>query len=362
MLGVKTPTFDITLGVSNFNFKNESMFKRVKEINVDLQSDGASSFKLLLDDSDDAFATGKISVKEGDKCVIKLGYAETSLAQIIEGNVTGVKTNRRDSSHKVFEVTGFDGLQALTRGKKRRSWEQIKDSDIAGIIAGECGLGSGKIEDSGIIQPFVAQNNITNLAFLYERARRIGFEVKVEGRDLAFRKAEKKATGVTIRWDASKADNNTCILQKCNFDATNMDQVQKVVVRGYDPKSASPIIAECSRVEGGTMGGQQDAVQKAQSCNLDTTIQVSDQPIYSQEEAERLAESILNQHADNYLTGHGACEGNPEIVCGKTVKLADIGSEMDGEFYITGAKHTLKAGGSGGAGYWTEFQISRSGR
>jgi phage protein D len=141
-----------------------------------------------------------------------------------------------------------------------------------------------------------------------------------------------------------------------------MDQVQKVVVRGYDPKSASPIIAECSSVEGGSMGGQQDAVQRAQAHGVDTTIQVSDQPIYSQEEAQRLAESILSQHADNYMTGHGTCEGNSKIQCGRVVTIKDVGAEMEGQYYISSCKHILKAGAESGSGYWTEFQISRSGR
>lgn len=361
MAGIRTPIFKMTVGTINFDSKPNH--QKVVSIEVDLQSDAASSFKVILDDSDGDFSSGSLKIKEGDACTIQLGLLETSgLNQVIEGQVTNVKANRKDGSRKIVEVSGFDGLQMLTRGKKRRSWESIKDSDIASIIAGECGLGSGKIEDSGIIQPFVSQNNITDLEFLYERARRIGFEVKVIERDLAFRKAQKDDTGVEIRWDGAKATKDTSVLQKIKFDATTMDQVQKVVVRGYDPKSASPIIAECSSVEGGSMGGQQDAVQRAQAHGVDTTIQVSDQPIYSQEEAQRLAESILNQHADNYMTGHGTCEGNSKIQCGRVVTLKDVGAEMEGQYYISSCKHIFKTGSASGAGYWTEFQISRSGR
>jgi phage protein D len=187
MAGIRTPIFKMTIGTINFDGKPNH--QKVHSIEVDLQSDAASSFKVMLDDSDGEFSSGKLKIKEGDACTIQLGLLETSgLNKVIEGQVTNVKGNRKDGSRKVVEISGFDGLQALTRGKKRRSWENIKDSDIASIIAGECGLGSGKIEDSGIIQPFVTQNNETNLSFLYERARRLGFEVKVIERDLAFRK------------------------------------------------------------------------------------------------------------------------------------------------------------------------------
>jgi len=359
MAFIRTPDFELSLGTLDFSSKD--MKSLVKSIEVEQLSDGASSFKILLDDANDTFANGTRKILEGDKCVIKMGFVETGVSQVIEGTVTGVKENRKEFGRKIYQVNGFDGLQALTRGRKRRSWEDIKDSDLAGIIADECGLGHD-IEDSGIIQPFVAQNNVTDLAFLYERARRIGFEVKVEEKNLVFKKPQKSNCGLTLRWDANKADGNTCLLQRCDFDSSTMNVVDKVVVRSYDPDTAQAIIASSSTVEGDSMGGSHTATDLASIANPSTTVQYSDQPVYSEEEAEALAKSLLNQRADNYLTGRGSCQGNAGLKCGVAVNILDIGSEMEGEYYITSAKHTLKAGGGKGFGYWTSFTISRSGR
>lgn len=363
MAKVKTPNFKMTIGTLDFS-GNEKLRATVTEIEVEQVSDGASSFKVLLDDGNDEFAATKLGqVREGDKCVIELGYQEKELGmkQVIEGIVTGVKSQRKEYSRKIFTVTGFDGLQALTRGRKRRSWEKIKDSDLAALVAGECGLGAD-VEDSGIVHPFVVQNNENNLSFLFERAKRIGYEVKVEGRNLVFKRPVLQDSGKTLRWSGINADANTLILQRCDFNTSTMNVVDKVVVRSYDPKTAKPIIGVSENVLGGSMAGKESAKSLVQRLPTSTTIQVSDQPVASQEEAEKLAESVMNQRANEFLTGQGACEGDPNVACGKTVNIKDIGEELDGVYYVTSATHSLKAGNGQGFGYWTKFTVGRSGR
>lgn len=363
MAKVKTPSFKMTIGTLDFS-NNEKLRDTVTEIEVEQISDGASSFKVILDDGSDNFASAKLGqIREGDRCVIELGYREKELGmkQVIEGIVTGVKSQRKEYSRKIFTVMGFDGLQALTRGRKRRSWENIKDSDLASLIAGESGLGAD-VEDSGIVHPFVVQNNENNLAFLFERAKRIGYEVKVEGRNLVFKRPVLQDSGKTLRWSGHKAGADTLILQRCDFNTSTMNVVDKVVVRSYDPKTAKAIIGVSDQVLGGEMAGSSSAKSVVQRLPTSTTIQVSDQPVASQEEAERLAESVMNQRANEFLTGQGSCEGDPSVSCGHTVTIKDIGEELDGVYYVTSATHSLKAGHGQGFGYWTKFSVGRSGR
>ncbi len=362
-MSVKTPTFSLSLG--SIDFSQLSMKKYVQSIEVEMQSEGASSFKITLDDCDRVFTEGKVcKIREGDACSISLGFIETESKQVIEGIVTGVKANRKEYSRMIFEVNGYDGLQALTRGRHRRSWENIKISDIVTTIAGECSL-SADTEDTGDPVPYVTQDNQTNLAFLQERAKMIGFEVKVEERRLVFKKPVKTDSGLTLTMrpkNYAGNDKNECLLQRCDFDTNTMNVVDKVVVRWYDPKTAKAIVAESTNINGKSMGGEQDAGERAAANNPETTIQISDTPVYSQAEAEALATAILNARADYYLTGKGSCEGNAKLKCGAMVKIKDMGAEMDGEYYITKAKHVLKVGNGQGFGYWTDFEVSRSGR
>ena len=225
MSRIKTPIFDLTIGTFDFG-NDEKLSKLVNEIDVDLVSDGASSFKVVLDDREAPFSDLEKEIKEGMSVTIALGYGATGTDKLIEGIVTGVNTARKEFQRKTYVVTGYDGLQALTRGRKRRSWEEIKDSDIAGIIANECGL-QPDTDDSEIIHPYVVQNNVTNLSFLMERAKRIGFEVKVEERRLVFKKPKRtEDCGVTLTWDGTKMNNaDTSILQRCDFDTSTMGVV-----------------------------------------------------------------------------------------------------------------------------------------
>lgn len=359
MAGIKTPDFKLTIGV--LDFSEEPLRSRVNEIEVDQESDSAGSFKIVLDDRDDLFSNGKESILEGASVKIELGYVG-QLHQVIIGKVTGVKPQRKESQRKLFIVNGFDDLQKLSRGRKRRSWENIKDSDLASEIANEVGL-QPDVEDSGIVNPYVVQNNLSNLSFLYERARRIGYEVKVEENRLVFKKPREKEMSIVLRWDAVNVEKRGgTLMQRMNFDTTTMNVVKKVVVRSYDPKTASPIIGIADKISGGSMDGTRDAGEAADSYSVDTTIQISDQPVASQEEAERLAQSILDQRAGGYLTGSGRCEGNSEMVCGAKVKILDVGKDLEGAYYITSVKHSLKVGHGHGFGYWTEYSVSRTGR
>ena len=340
MANILTPDFKLKIGTTDFS--NQPNKRRVSEMTVEQLSDGASSFRIVLDDSDEAISDGKISILEGMECTVEMGFAESGTKQVIKGYVTGVKPKRSEFSRKMFTVTGFDGLSKLTRGRKRRSWENIKDSDIAAQIAQECSL-QPDVQDSGLVHPYVVQNNENNLNFLFERARRIGYEVKVEGEKLVFRKPREVKADVTLRWDG-----------------TNVRE--KVVVRAYDPKSGQPIVASASTEDNDKMGGKKTAGAAAEFGNPDTTIQISDQPVASEEEAERLAKSILSQRAAEFLTGTGKCIGNGKIKCGAKVNIEDVGQDMQGEYYVTSAKHVLRVGHGQGYGYWTEFSVSRTGR
>ncbi|MBQ1267473.1 MAG: phage late control D family protein [Proteobacteria bacterium] len=361
-MAVKTPTFKLTLGAVDFSLLK--LKKYIQSIEVEMTSDGPSTFKIVLDDCDKIFSGGaECVIREGDSCVISLGFIETEVPKMIQGIVTGVKANRKEYSRMYYEISGMDGLQALTRGKKRRSWENIKISDIAATIANECSL-QPDCEDSGEVLPFVVQNNLTDLKFLMEQAAMIGFEVKVEEKRLVFKKPVKIDTGLILTMkpkNSSSFEPNECMLQRCNLNSSTMQVVNKVVVRWYDPKQAKAIIAECSKIDD-KMGGKETAAERASANNPDTTIQISDTPVYSQAQAEALASAVLNKRADYYLTGSGTCEGNPKLKCGAKVKIANVGKEMDGEYYITKAKHSMKVGNGQDYGYWTEFEVSRSAR
>ena len=135
-----------------------------------------------------------------------------------------------------------------------------------------------------------------------------------------------------------------------------------VTVRWRDPKTDSPIIGIAKRVNGCDTDAILPGTDAAKKNNPDTAIQVSNIPVDSQEEAEAVAQAILDRLASEYVKGKAKGEGNPNIVVGNRVKLLDVGKELEGIYYVTSATHTYKVGGRSGCGYLTEFEVNRSSR
>jgi phage protein D len=359
-MAVKTPTFVLSIGSAQFSGDNK---KVVHKIQVERVANGVSSFRVELVDENRSFANGGDSaITEGQSCRIELGFVEDGTAEVIEGIVTGVKTEHNKGSYLKLVVTGSDYLHYLTRGRKRNAWEKIKDVDLVSKIAGDCGL-SPDSEDCGLILPYVVQNNITNLAFLFERAKRIGFHVRAEKKQLIFQKPKRKASP-SFKLTADPVNpNGRLIIEHYDINPNTANVVQKVNVRSYDPKTAEKIFASAESSNSDAMGGKTDAGSASAKNSPDSTLQISSENVYSQEEAQLLAQAKLDFLADEFITGKVELEGNGNIKVGSIVSLEDIGSEFSGNYLVQKAIHTFTASSENrGYGYWTTLEVSRTGR
>ena len=352
MSNTNPPEFKMTLG--SVDFSAEKMHQRVVEIQVEQVADGPDYFKVTLDNGDDSL-NGKI--KEGDSVSIDLGYANEGTQHVFDGLVTGVESFRREYRRQMLVVKGFDPMHKLTRGRKQRSWENVKDSDVASEVISQAGL-SPDCEDSEIVHPYISQNNVTNLAFLYERARRVGFIVDYYDGKVHFKKKDLQSQQDLIWDDSNMSGGGGRLLKRCQFSTSTMNVVDKVVVRSWDPKTRKEIVGSSDEVHGDTMGGQKTGSAWAPS----STLQVSDQPVRSAAEASKLAYSILNERAGSFMSGNGSSEGDPKIKAGQAISVKKMGADFDGQYFVSRANHRLKIGAGAGNGYETEFEIERSGR
>jgi phage protein D len=355
MAGVKVPIFKLNIG--GIDFSDSKLKKAVHKIDVERVSNGVSSFKVELVDNDRLLADAN-SIVEGASCEIALGFAETGTAKVIEGIVTSVKTEHAKNSYLKLVVSGEDYLHRLTRGRKRNSWETIKDADLATEIVGKAGLRMDT-EDCGLINPYVSQNNITNLAFLMERGKRIGYHVRAEDQTVIFKKPNRHAEP-SHRLSSNVAKSDSClIMENCDIMPNTANSVKKVVVRSYDPKSAEPIIASADQVD--AMGGFADAGTAAAKNNPDTTMQISCENVYSTEEAQLLAQAKLDLMADEFVDARVKIEGNGNVRAATVVALEDVGTEYDGNYYVQKVTHTYTvASVNRGYGYWTTLELSRT--
>ncbi len=82
---------------------------------------------------------------------------------------------------------------------------------------------------------------------------------------------------------------------------------------------------------------------------------VVDAPVLSQEEAKKLAVSLLQERSYEYITGTGEVIGLPDLRPGQNLELQGLGRRFSGTYYVTHVVHTLNA-----SGYLTQFTVRRA--
>jgi uncharacterized protein len=283
----------------------------------------------------------------GHEVEVQMGYVN-QLGTLIVGEITGVEAAYEGGEVPTVTVRGYDLRHRLLRGRKTRSFVSTKDSEVADQIAAEAKL-SIRAEDTGVTLDYLIQHNQTDMHYLQERARRIGYELAIEGKTLLFRPFQN-ATGSVLKLRLGRE------LLEFYPRLSSLSQVGGVTVRGWDPKAKTAIIAKASAGEEagkmGPMGGPQESV----SAFGPSDSSVVDQPVFSAAEAERDARGRLNSLALTYIDGEGVVIGNNALRAGKVVELEGLGRRFSGRYYLTSITHTWLRS----RGYRTAFTTRRN--
>jgi phage protein D len=286
--------------------------------------------------------------KPGNKIEIKMGYVDNFETMII-GEVTALHPKYFNNEAALFSVQGFDKLHRFRRGRKTRSFLQIKDSQIAEQIAQDVGL-TPEVEDTEIVHDYVMQNNLSDIDFLLERAMRIRYEVLLQGQKLIFRKAANH-TGKTVSLEYMKD------LKYFYPRLSTVQQVSKVEVRGWNQTTKEAILGVASSgVETTKMDGSEIGPEIAESAFGKTTTSVVNIPVDSQAEAEQIAKAKFNDISIELISGEGEAVGNMAIRAGSIIELKGLGDRFSGLYYIRRSEHCLTPQ----TGYITKFNVIRN--
>src|SRR5262249_33419958 len=117
-------------------------------------------------------------------------------------------------------------LMNLRMTRRMKTYENMSDADIAGAIAAEHGL-TPEVDADGPTYDLVQQWNMSDLAFLRERARKSQAEVWVEDETLHF-----NARGSRHANESTLVQGNHLIKLCARADLAH--QRTKVKVSGYD--------------------------------------------------------------------------------------------------------------------------------
>ena len=298
-------------------------------------------------DSDD-FALGK-SVEIAIETDEDPDLFEAERETLIKGEITSVEPEFWGEGVPTLLVRGYDKSHRLHRGTHIRSFVQKSDSDIASDIAGECGL-QPQVDSSGEVHQHVLQDNQTNMEFLQERARRIGYFVYVRDGKLHFRRTPQvtfSAGEKELRWGRD--------LRDFQIRLTAVEQVSGVNVRGWDPKQKEAITSQKADARDTPKVGERSSGAKAAERAFGRSEGfVTDRPLTTSKEADYLAQSVCDETGNSFIQAEGTCrQGSPRVAAGAWIKLSDIGKRFSGRYLVTRAIHRYEHGD-----YEVRFEVS----
>ncbi|NJR51594.1 MAG: VgrG-related protein [Leptolyngbyaceae cyanobacterium CSU_1_3] len=288
--------------------------------------------------------------------VIKLGFissttesksfSEAHQENILEGEITAIEAHFNEGTQAPIVVRGYDVAHRLHRGYHNRSFQNMTDSDIVKKVVDEVKIKVGQIDSSGEPHDYVFQENQTNLAFLRERATRIGFELFVQDGKLNFRNPKADKEELSLKWLSN--------LHSFRVRVTSAEQVKEVEVRAWDYSQKRSIVstAKVEQVITSTKNGKGSETssqfdgQPSKPKHI-----VVDQPVFKPKEADAIAQSLCNELGGQFVQADAKAEGNPKIRPGRIVKLEGMG-QYDGKYYITETRHLYQE-----RVYMTEFSV-----
>lgn len=280
------------------------------------------------------------TAKIGDKVEVKVGEGSEP---IFVGEVIGLEPSYQADGVSSLVIRALDNMHRLGRGRKTRFWENKKDSDVVTEVGAECGL-SVDADATSETLPYILQRNESNVAFLKRLAARNNYILRVDpsGSKLIFKKASFQGSTQKVKMGES--------LRSLRMAYNTVDQVQKVVVRGWDPSKKEEIVGEATTGDITAIGGGQKGADVASTFG-ESTAYVTDVPVTSQSAAKEVAKAELERLARGYNRGSATVQGNDKIRAGAMVELEGLPSGQNGKVFVIATRHVI----TGRSGYTTEF-------
>ena len=253
---------------------------------------------------------------------------------LMRGETTSVEPTFESDGARLV-VRGFDPSYHMYRLVRTRTFVNVKDSDLAEQIAQEWRL-TPMVDTTTQVYEHVFQRNQNDLSFLLQRAWRIGFECFVKDDCLYFRRPQPhNRPTVTLKWGFD--------LLTFRPRMAYTEQVNEVIVRGWDHNGGKPIIG---RSQSGTLfaktpsspGSYQEEIEFGEGKLI-----IVDYPITTQAEADTLAKARMDELSGMFISAEGTAFRRPEIRAGEVVELEGVGPGFSGRFLITSARHVFTA-------------------
>ncbi len=242
-------------------------------------------------------------------------------------------------------IRAYDRLQFMQRGTKTATFNQVTDSQIAQSIIGDAGL-SASVDATSAQNEHFFRNDLTSYELLKFLAQRNGYVIYADDRTVHWKKAETtRGTEIELKYGVSLLEFRPVL--------STGTQVDKVQVDGWDPKNKSAVngTASSAGYSPNGIGLGQRGSDLAKSAGGTATLHIAGTQ-HAQADATAIAQAALDRMSASDVTAEGVALGNPGIVPGGKVKVADVGTRFSGTYMVTRVRHVLD-----NSDYRTEFSV-----
>lgn len=295
----------------------------------------------------------------GNELELWMGYhgGRDRLRRMITGDITSLRPTFPSGGQPTLAVSGLNLLHRFRRKQESRAYEHMTDSEIARDIAGRLDVElrtDPAAEATEERFEYLFQDNVFDILFLLNRARRIGYDLFVEEGDKPGSRRLYFGPSTRSERPTYELEYGRSLVQfQPNLSTAN--QVGKVTVKGWDAKKKQPITHIATRAElatkglgsGGAGGAVENAVQSREEI-------ITDRPVHTQEEAKTLAVQTLERIAKDLVIGSGSAVGLPDLRAGSVLHLAGLGERFSGRYFVTTTTHSI-----GDTGYSVQFGCRR---
>lgn len=285
----------------------------------------------------------------GKRLQVSIG-PEESARTVFDGFISGLEVSIREGEEPEVVTFAEDRLMRLRTTRRMKTYENMKDSDIAQAIASEHSI-SAQADADGPSYDVVQQWNQSDLAFLRSRGRLIQAEVWIQDDTLHFQSRSGR-TGTQIEL----VQGNTLIAVNARADLSH--QRTKVTVSGYDAASRDAISedADSSAIDAEVSGGRTGVSILQRAFGARVSYRVREVPLNT-DEATAFAKAEMLRRARAFVTVSGLTSGTADMVVGSHVSLQRVGTPFEGPgYYVTHTMHTYDLQ----SGFRTHFTAERA--
>lgn len=285
----------------------------------------------------------------GSAVEVTIGPEDAS-ETVFSGTVSAIEAEFTEGHEPEVVLLAEDKLMELRLTRRMASYEEMSDADIAKDIADKNGLDSD-IDIDGPVYDVVQQWNMSDLAFLRERAHRLQADVWFADGKLHV-KARPSRSGNEI----SLVQGNHLVHVSACADLTA--QRSEVRVCGYNAQDRELIdeSADGDAIQAELADGRTGADILARVFSGDrVSYRVRDVPLNA-DEAQAWARAEMLRRARSFVKIKGTTRGTPEMNVGSTLNLERVGTPFEGGgYYVVGVRHTYDLS----CGYRTSFEAQR---